>query len=218
MPSSVIVPFGAPLPAQHAQRPLVTLPERSPVTLWRLLQWTYGSQRAHRLLAYPRDWLHYAIAVAEAGEPDSPRAGVHPDAAALHAAVLALGQDDAAMLVLTACAGTPPEPCRAPPRPHPLAVDRAAADGEQRWCWSVIGGQRVDYAVRVAERVSVPTRGGRSRSVAVDYCPVIWDPDPVWCDTVDAMHRRWRNAMHRLMRATAALPLRRYRVIGMGAW
>ncbi|WP_376956341.1 hypothetical protein ABNQ39_00055 (plasmid) [Azospirillum sp. A26] len=123
-----------PTPASFAAAP--TLPPASvaedtrlPVTLWELLVWTYGPQRADRLGFGHSTWSRAAWADQLIGmDADGPRPGVHPDAAAVHRVVAGLLDHDVAQLVIEAArTGIVPE--RSDAKPQPVARRRDGHGG-----------------------------------------------------------------------------------------
>jgi len=58
--------------------------------------------------------------------------------------------------------------------------------------------------------------GFKPVKVRVDYCPVHWDPDPVWvCDAAD-IHAKWVDAMLQLMSAVAEIRFTDHDLVGTG--
>lgn len=124
---------------------------RHPVTLWEMLCWTYGPQRAGRLGLGRTDvsrmrWANCLISL----DADGPRPTVHPDAAAVHRVVAGLLREDVAWLVIEAAeAGVQPE--RSVAQPQPVARLRDGHGGAQH----AVDGQWVEVpAIRLtaAER------------------------------------------------------------------
>lgn len=201
---------------------------RQGIDLWSLCVWAYQRQRAHILLKSPYDWFTlYVAAIGMAGE-DAPRPSVHRDAAAVHAAVMSLDQDQVERIVFAASFDIRPEaPDACIPTPQPPAVDRQV----DRWGWLVRAdtGRRVDYKLAVAERllVEVPVwekRGKRYVQAGVErveqdvlYCPVDWSPDLSWMAFETATYEGWVAAMQALLAAMDDVYLRDFRVTGFVA-
>lgn len=185
-------------------------------SLWELLVWAYRDQRAHWYLARPADWFLWAVEES-AGLDDLPRSPVHIDAAIVHAAVLELPAEVAEIVVFFARQGETPDPATVEPVPYPTIPDRRC----DRWKRARIGGRIVDVKISVAETVAIeePTvefagrRGKRltvtgttARPVDVEYCPLDWQPDPVWVRSVNHQYWLWRTgmkALHRLLNGVA---------------
>jgi hypothetical protein len=200
---------------------------RRHVTLWELLVWVYRDQKAAMYLHRPQDWFIWALAYAELVE-DMPRPTVHPDAAAVHALVLAMDQSDAELVAMCANLAERPELPDAIPYPFPVTPDRRdRTHGE--WSWSVVNGRRVDYAVKVEEviferepiikRISrTKTRivGYRNRKTPVWYCPIDWVPHPVYLEMQMVMFANWTDAMIKLYAAVQQVALREHQLTGVG--
>lgn len=94
---------------------------RQPVTLWGLLTWAYGPQRADRLGFGHSTWSRAAWADQLIGmDADGARPGIHRDAAAVHRVVAGLLSEDVAWLVIEAArTGIVPE--RSDAKPQPVA-------------------------------------------------------------------------------------------------
>jgi hypothetical protein len=181
------------------------------LSLWEILIWTYRDQMAHRYLRKPVDWFLWAIETS-AQLDDMPRPMVHQDAAAIHASVMTLDQHSAELIVYFAAEALIPEAPVAIPRPYPTDVDRdRGRDDNERWAWATIRGKRVDYMVRVADRVTevepILEKVGRKtyRVVGhdtvtrpVEYCPLTWQPDPAYVLAQATIHNEWLRAMRGL--------------------
>lgn len=142
-----------PTAASFAAAPIVPplSDTRQPVTLWELLTWTYGPQRADRLglgrsLGSRMRWAEQLVGM----DTDGARPAVHPDAAAVHRVVAGLLDESVARLVIEAArTGIVPERCETVPQPGPRANE------ERGGAAHVVTGQWVEVpAIRLtaAER------------------------------------------------------------------
>lgn len=196
---------------------------KRPITLWQLCLWAYHRQQAHVFLKTPYQWFQWALAQSGA-EPDGPRPQVHHDAAMLHDAVISLSHRDADVIVWHAAMGAQPEipDLDLEAKSYPLDTDRAEDYGRAQ-----IGGRMVDYAIRVMERVSavkpVYRRSGRKgvKRVGTElviedvcYCPIIWEPDPIFIGAALAVYQGWATAMGRLHVLIEEADLREFEIEG----
>jgi hypothetical protein len=197
------------------------------LTLWELLIWTYRDQKAAHYLRHPMDWFLWALAEGNLVE-DMPRPTVHGDAAAIHAHVLDMAKEDAELLTLQAYLGERPEMPTEEPRPFPMTPDRRDRERAD-WAWSVIGGERITYAVRVEEvilhREPIVRNVGRNKRKIVGYrnvklpvlsCPIEWIPHPVYLEMQVAMCLNWTRAMLALFDLVKSVALRDHRVTDVG--
>lgn len=206
---------------------LLPVRRRREVTLWAMLVWAYRDQLAHRYLRTAYSRFVQALAETELHDADMPRPAVHRDAAALHAAVLELGDDAAQRIVHHAYLASAPELPTEAPVPLPTVIDRALGIGPQeRLCWAMIDGRRQDYLVRTVDRVSVPApqskRAQRAgipagiEQVDVEVCPLTWWPDPAFVRAEAEKHAAWVEAMHGLMARIEDVAFTGHAVIGLG--
>lgn len=194
-----------------------------PVTLWQLCVWTYQRQRAHAYLRDKFDWFQWDWAMTGA-EHDDPRPTVHHDAAMIHKAVVSLGRTAADTIVWHALTGAPPELPEQflDPRPHPLDTDRADDYGRAE-----VRGRLIDYSIRVLNRLlssrPVYKRFGRKAikqigvetvTIDVKYCPIVWEPDPLFVGAAVGIYRGWALAMGQLHALVPELGLREHEMIG----
>jgi hypothetical protein len=189
------------------------LPQRAPevrtMPLWDLVIWTYRDQLAHRLLQSQAQWVDQLVSTSSFADGETPRARVHPDAAAIHAAVGRLV--DPMILVTYAVVGAMPDYPIGEPRPRPVTrADRCEAKWKR-------DGEVGEYAVLIAEQVAVdvPSRRGKAyrREIReVEYCPIRWWPDPAWLAAERAYYDRWQAALEQLLEALRGVELRQHRV------
>ncbi len=153
----------------------------------------------------------------------------HPDAEQLHDIVLDIGRERwlaAALILRFGQSGEPPPTTDQQPVPYPTEPDWE----RDRIGRAVIAGQTVCYRVavaeRVAERIPIIERRGRSRRVIVgyrwesrdiEYCPLDWQPSPQWIEAVNGEHRAWRAAMDLLLARLGGVPFRSHRIQGVQA-
>jgi hypothetical protein len=201
--------------ATHAPAP------KRHVDLWDLLVWAYRDQRVHQKLRNPVDWFLWALAH-DTDLPDQARPIVHQDAAAVHAAVCALSQWDAELVVFHAAYAETPEPPTGEPKPLHLTADRKRDD--YGW-FEDRDGFRVDYLIREelhTTTVPVYRRRGRKMVAAgtevitdrAPYCPIRWEPDPVWVEMQAGTYVAWRLAMARALHELRQLHLKDHALTG----
>lgn len=143
---------------------------RQPVTLWGLLTWAYGPQRAHTLglgrsAGSKLRWMNF---MAEMDGESTP--GIHRDAAAVHRVVAGLLPEDVAWLVIEAArTGIVPE--RSDAKPQPVARPNTERGGAPH----VVAGQWVEVPpIRLtrAERAKLAETQGHgevTRYAAADH-------------------------------------------------
>lgn len=204
------------------------------VTLWQILVWTYREQQAHRYLRSPFDWFIYELSAQEVIE-DMPRPAVHADAAAVHRAVCDLGRDDRELVSFYAAIAEMPELPDGEPRPYPMTSEKVSGEDVDEWfAWhEQADGRRLRYLVRVAERIqvrSVPImrktgKGKRGKMQVigfkpvveeVEFCPLSWEPDPVYLDCMRAIFADWLDAMVRLYAALDGVALKDHALSALG--
>jgi hypothetical protein len=189
--------------------------------------WAYAEQKVHRYLKYPADWFRWSYAVRYEDEGDVERPKVARDAALLHAAVLELDEDSAVLIMSMARDLVQPSPVRSAPVPY--MTDPHFATGRSPGERVVGGGSGPRYVVRLAEEVicmePILERVGRRKSrvvghepvkIAVEYCPLQWDPDPAWVVAAAEIHSRWYTAMHAVMAIVKETPFFDHHITGTG--
>lgn len=195
-------------------------------TLWQLCVWTYLRQRAHWHLRTEMDRFLWQWAI-EGGDPDGPRPVVHHDAGLLHEVVRTLPAWAAERVVVAAATGERPLPPDTEPKSYPQAHDRFARGMEgDRYSWADIEGSRTEYLIRAAEWVTetVPVyeRRGRkrlvqigteSKSMPVEFCPLVWEPDPVMFALGHDIAGHWWAAMKALERAIVGITFREFTLV-----
>ena len=212
-------------PVPRAAR-MPPLPERLPITLAALLGWTYRRQKADVMSG--RGLRETESDFAADGPPIRRRSGcgcaqietvaalgirlvpgvaqrgsLHPDAEAVHDAVIALARDDAEGAMLLRRYGRTDDRPDWAPGPQEFEPLR---DGRDR-----IVQDRYDEVVRLRDRK------GRERLVPLHYCPLVRHPSDEWVAMVRAEYRLWFAALERLEGLLSSRPLRRWRLTGLGA-
>lgn len=203
---------------------------RRRVTLWELLVWTYRDQKAHVVTGRGLYDLEAAAdgeviqgvsgdgcAVIEriglvGGRIDGgPHAALntrlHPDAEAVHDAVLSLAPLLVPLVIQYSCADEQPE--RSDVQPHPFPTRREKRD--EKWGRAVHEGESICYRIAVAERMAVEVpvydfrgRGRRElvghelQTVEVLYCPLDWWPSPALVDHANAIADAFDGAIKML--------------------
>jgi hypothetical protein len=189
------------------------------VTIDDLLTWAYRDQRVHRYLRQPIDWFLWALDEAGFVENRFDHRPVHHDAALVHEAVMALGQDLAHLVFHFAATGDRPERCYAEPRPVPLAPTSKFDDFG--W-YETKSGSRRQYLLSTAEIIIVEDeewrldgrkkmKRGRPRKntrVEVQYAPIGWEPSPDYIRMTNDMAERWDAGLAQLERALGVAPFR----------
>ena len=193
------------------------------MTLWQMLVWTYQRQRAHQYLRTEFDWFRFAFDSCEAAGEDTPRPTVHPDAAAIHAAVTSLGFEAATCIVHYVLMGEPPEPFDMFPEPGPIQADRLV----DRYGRGMYRGRLVDYRLEIVDqwmeqvplymrsRKSTKLMGYTSKMVEVGFCPIEWSPDPAWILAVNGTYSAWRSYMAQLSSALSDVTFRSHNVVDL---
>lgn len=203
--------------------PVQSAHEHRYLDLWEMCLWTYQKQRAHWFLRKGYDWFIQALALSAGPVGDLPRAKVHPDAAAFHAAVVELGEVDALLVVQQALRGEIPERSNSRPRAYPQDVDRSY----ENYGRAHFDGRLRDYKIAEAERIAVAEpqyeQRGRNRYVhvgdiirteSIPYCPVDWEPSIEWLTMVNAVHDRWLGNMRQVWGALQGVEFRHHTLTG----
>lgn len=197
-------------------------PDRQPISVVELLDWTYRRQRADLMSgkalpceeaeekARPLETLCRRVASNAATVLTSAtlgaripstahrqRGALHPDAELVHDLVLVMPPPLAHLLVRQARAGLIPD-WGAVQELGP--VER---DGRPE--------------VRVAEIVLVRYANRTTRRVEVPYCPLELYPSDAWVAMARAEYRRWHGGLVALRAGLAVAPLRKWRLAGVGA-
>ena len=216
---------------------------RRPLSLWSLLVWAYHDQLVGGAygtsgmgggIAYQSstDGVAQMLKWAElncwidGGEWRGLSDRMHPDAKAVAEALWSLDSGTARLIAEHARRGEQPEPPTVAPCPFPTVVDSRA---EEHFGRAVIGGQRVDYRIKVAERVveRIPRLDfrGRGRRVVVGYdlvptdvpyCPLTWWPSAEMVAHEAAVCEAFAAGMRRLAEVMADVELRDHVVDGVG--
>lgn len=140
----------------------------------------------------------------------------HPDAETIHDAVLSLGDINARLVVEFGYTGMHPQPStpKAQPCPASPGIENVVGDVREvgdRVGHGLIDGVRTFFRIAVAEVVvtskPVYRKVGRGKLQLshfertrheVEYCPVTWWPDPVWCEAVNGIHAHWLKVLGQL--------------------
>lgn len=204
-------------------------PHRVPTGLAQLLVWVYRDQKADVMTgrglwapeaefdALPdvqvvRRWSGCGCAQVEAigrlgvrveSTGWQQRAVLHPDAEAVHDALVAMSREDwmgALLLRRYGADGSTPE----------------WGDGDQE-LGPVFDSRDKIVQDRCDEVVEVVDAVGRKLLVPVRYCPVEAYPSDDWIETTRGEYRRWHAALLRLSAGLAEIRLSRWRLDGAGA-
>ena len=200
--------------------------ERKRVTLKELLRWTYGHQLADVAVGVTLDEagggslkrapaaltsLPSCLArISELGVRVDGGAGpviwadrysVHPDALAVHRAVIELTPMEAQMAIQFGREGFFPEPYDALPRPQPREPSRAIGD---RVGQAKIDGVERLYRIECLGEETIAVRRGKRQTLVgykkweILWCPLEYWPSKAWYEMVCDIDRRWREIAAKL--------------------
>jgi len=213
-------------------------PTKKRMSLKEALRWCYSRQLVHlRDEGDPRkaltrrmaDSVVRVMARAEtgvgAGTIPAVPLSFHPDAEAIHNAVLALGPIYARLVIEFGCTGVYPEPCEPVFMPQdflPNVGSHWEREGQGVWRgehrrFRITADETVVHEVPLyrsaGRRGGVKVVGWETQRIPVEFCPVVVVPDAAWCAAVNGIAEHWDRAMAMLRAELAGVALRDHEVI-----
>jgi hypothetical protein len=212
-------------------------PTKKRMSLKEALRWCYSRQLTHLRDegADPREALTRRMADSVARVMARAETGIglgsvpavplsfHPDAEAIHNAVLALGPIYSRLVIEFGCTGIHPEPCEPVFMPQdflPNIGSHWEREGQGVWRgehrrFRITADETVVEEVpiyRSAGRGKIKVGGYETKRLPVEYCPVVIFPDPAWCEAVNGIVEHWERAMARLREQIAGMALRDHEI------
>jgi hypothetical protein len=214
-------------------------PTKKRMSLKEALRWSYSRQLVHlrdegadpraALTRRMSDSVVRVMARAETGIglgtlPPVPLS-FHPDAEAIHNAVLALGPIYSRLVIEFGCTGVHPEPCEPVFMPQEFLPNVGSQwERESQGVWR---GEHRKFRITADETVvdevplyrSAGRRGGvkvvgwETRRLPVEYCPVVVVPDPAWCAAVNGIAEHWERALTLLRCELEKVQLRDHEIV-----